>query len=997
MTALTSALAASPVFQGASPEALAMTSTLFAWRSLAPGEVLWAQGDPAESLAVVASGRLEVLAGTRAISKIEAGELVGEASAFIAGETRTLTVRAFDGAELVVLSREGLVELRRAHGDLYDLLLDRALVALATRVEATLVKLAELSHGKLATTATKRESAERRRTAVHAWGPASPVPAMRLLPVLAGASGSALVSIQAAMRQERLEPGELVTHEGEAGRTLYLVADGQIEVLKSVRGEGTLALGTLKAGSLLGTGGLLLGRPRNASCRAATRASVYALEHDAFQALRGEPGRLFREALLCTLRAQTLSTTAHLAKLGGTPSAPPRHDPSLDELLQAASRAVAFQADDEPIHSELASLPDHAEVRPRSEAKRRLLETIRSSIIGSDEALESPYGLLRITYADYTASGRSLGFIEDFIRQEVMPFYANTHTEASGTGRQTTRYREDSRELVRQCVGATHDDAVIFCGSGATGAIAKLIEAMNLRIPPDLDARYAFGDKIPRGERPVVFIGPYEHHSNMLPWLHSIAEVVVIDDDENGQIDQAALERALVEYAARPLRIGSFSAASNVTGIVSDVPSISKLLHRHGALAFWDYAAAGPHARIDVNAVTPGPDGHLAYQDAIFLSPHKFVGGPGSPGVLVAKKRLLANSVPTQPGGGTVSLVTPTTTIYLDAPEHREEGGTPAIIESIRAGLAFQLKRAVGEDTIAEMERGFLERAIEAWRSNGKLRVLADPRAERVSIVSFMVRYRHHYLHNNFVVTLLNDLFGVQARGGCSCAGPYMHRLLGLGSELSDKYVCMVDKGFVSLKPGWSRVNFNYFISHTEFRYIVSAVNLVALYGHLLLPHYEFDRVSGQWNHAKGQPHVPMRLTDLRYGSGRLEYPSRHARLPEEALEAQLTAAIRIFEAARRERRRPPVAPVLERDYEELRWFALPHEVIRDLESIPPGQQSAEVPRDYRVRTYMDALSAAYGGAQPSQDAVAVLATVRRSLRITPDEHAMACAAAGIG
>jgi hypothetical protein len=207
----------------------------------------------------------------------------------------------------------------------------------------------------------------------------------------------------------------------------------------------------------------------------------------------------------------------------------------------------------------------------------------------------------------------------------------------------------------------------------------------------------------------------------------------------------------------------------------------------------------------------------------------------------------------------------------------------------------------------------------------------------------------------------------------------------------------MVQEGFVSLKPGWSRVNFNYFISHAEFRYIVAAVNLVALYGHLLLPHYDFDRVSGQWHHAKGQPHVPMRLTDLRYGSGRLEYPSRHSRLPEDVLESQLASAVRIFEAARRERRRLPAPPPSSPEYEQLRWFALPHEVIRDLESLPPaGATPAELPRDYRVRTYMEALSAAYGSTNVSQDAVAVLGTVRKSLRITPEEHALACAAAGV-
>jgi hypothetical protein len=326
-----------------------------------------------------------------------------------------------------------------------------------------------------------------------------------------------------------------------------------------------------------------------------------------------------------------------------------------------------------------------------------------------------------------------------------------------------------------------------------------------------------------------------------------------------------------------------------------------------------------------MNLRDDGPDGHLAYKDAVFISPHKLIGGPGSPGLLVVKKHVVKNTVPTQPGGGTVALVTPESTLYWESQEHREEGGTPAIIESIRAGLAFQLKRAVGHDTIHEMERGFVRRAIDTWNQNPNLRVLGSANADRLAIVSFMVRHKQRYLHNNYVVTLLNDLFGIQARGGCSCAGPYMHRLLGVGPELSRDYVCMVDKGFLSLKPGWSRVNFNYFISNAEFRYIVNAVNLVAQHGHLLLPEYHFDLTSGQWRHAAGQPHVPMRLGDLRYTSGKLEYPSRHARLPEDALDAQLERALRIFEGALDGTRPRVLAPVppRENDYERLRWFEL--------------------------------------------------------------------------
>ncbi len=520
-------------------------------------------------------------------------------------------------------------------------------------------------------------------------------------------------------------------------------------------------------------------------------------------------------------------------------------------------------------------------------------EELASHVMGEQVLLDTPYGRKPLVYADYTASGRAYAPIEDFIQQRVLPFYANTHSDSSLTGRQTNHLREQARDVIRQALNAGPEHAVIFCGTGATAAINKMVDLLQLRQPQQA--------------RVVVFIGPYEHHSNELPWRESEAEVVVIPLNEEGALDIELLEQQLQAYQGQARLLASFSAASNVTGLKSDTRRIGELVHRYGGHVFWDYAAAAPYLAIDV-----------ADKDAVFISPHKFLGGPGTPGLLVVRRELAKNPVPAMPGGGTVSFVAPDFHHYLEDSEHREEGGTPGIIEAVRAGLVFKLQQQVGTDVIEARESELVQRVLQRWAGHAGIRILGNTALPRLSIVSLQIWHGDEQLHYAYVVALLNDLFGIQARGGCSCAGPYGHSLLGIDAETSRALDAQVSRGNAVLRPGWVRLNFNYFLDEDSFEYLLRALELVAEHGWKLLPNYHYWADSGTWVHKDAVADLPVSLENFDpTGSAPFMLPCSDRPLTDYLSQAEsvLTAASADL-----------CATVIELDEqaESLRWFYVP-------------------------------------------------------------------------
>jgi selenocysteine lyase/cysteine desulfurase len=643
---------------------------------------------------------------------------------------------------------------------------------------------------------------------------------------------------------------------------------------------------------------------------------------------------------------------------------------------------------------------------------------VRAGVVGEGRAVRTPFGPRRMTYLDHAASGRAFAPIETWIFDQCLPLYANTHSETSAVAAQTTAFREEARRVVREACACTDEDAVVFCGNGATGAIHTLFACMGLTRP-------CTGDPArDRDPSTVIFVGSYEHHSVEIAARESRAIVEVVRECAVDGVDLDHLRELCARHAGRRL-IGCFSAASNVTGRLTDVAAVARVMHAAGGVALFDYAAAGPYVQIQMNEPSPDPGavglppdevaqmqrdaglpdhvwrataerGASPCPDAVFISTHKFLGGPGAPGVLVAKRHLFQNRVPSVPGGGTVANVTPRRHTFLADVEHREEGGTPDVVGAIRAGLAFRLKSqamtggydcarptyeggvpygrgpggvvgtfppaelrpggACSRNLVLEREQEHARQLIGELRAEPGVEVLGDPDAPRLGIVSFVVhvpatprtlayaslvdehrgltarefaggltsdetarlavvreaidRQETKCLHHNFVVALLNDLFGIQARGGNACAAPYAHRLLRVSERDEDLIDAAVQRGWHGCKPGWTRLSFGWYDADDTVRFAAACVKFIARHGWRFLSDYAFDPRSGTWRHRAGEP------PRLRLGESEPALV-----LPEEARWAYLAEAEALTAAPRAPATFEPTP------FEALRWFWLPGEV----------------------------------------------------------------------
>jgi selenocysteine lyase/cysteine desulfurase len=447
----------------------------------------------------------------------------------------------------------------------------------------------------------------------------------------------------------------------------------------------------------------------------------------------------------------------------------------------------------------------------------KYFEPFRERIIGYDATFESPYGTKRIIYADWIASGRLYETIEQKLQSQIGPYVANTHSESTLTGTLMTKAYQRSHKLIKEHVNAGPNDVILTAGHGMTAVINKLMRMLSLKRPEGFER-----DKVKPDDRPVVFLTHMEHHSNHTSWFETTAEVVMIEPDKELKVDLNDLRAKLEQYKDRKFKIGSFTACSNVTGVKTPYYQMAKLMHEYGGLVFIDYAANAPYMDMNMH-----PEDPMEKLDAIFFSPHKFLGGPGSSGVLIFDKDMYNAEVPDNPGGGTVDWTNPWGRYsYVDDIEVREDGGTPGFLQSIKAALAMELKGKMGVENIMKREDELLQMALPGLRSIEGIEILANNVDDRLGVISFY----HPEIHFNLFVKLLNDRFGVQTRGGCACAGTYGHYLLEVSYDQSREITEKINHGDLSDKPGWVRWSLHPTVTDEEVRSILHAVKEVTLH-----------------------------------------------------------------------------------------------------------------------------------------------------------------------
>lgn len=472
----------------------------------------------------------------------------------------------------------------------------------------------------------------------------------------------------------------------------------------------------------------------------------------------------------------------------------------------------------------------------------KYFDPYRRQIVGIDQTFPTAHGEPKIIYADWTASGRLYGPIERRISEAMGPFVGNTHTESSVTGTRMTQAYHKAHEIIKRHVNAGAEDVIITQGFGMTSAVCRFQRILGFRMPEHL-ARYM---SLPEQHRPVVFVTHMEHHSNHTSWLETVADVVCVEPDEEGRVDLDSLRALLDRYADRSVKIGAFTACSNVTGVCPPVHELARIMHENGGYCFVDYAASAPYVDIDMHPGDP-----LEKLDAIFFSPHKFLGGPGSSGALIFDSSLYQNQVPDQPGGGTVDWTNPWGgRKYIESIEEREDGGTPGFLQTIKAALCIRLKESMGVRALVAREEELVRSAFEGLRRVPGVRILADHLEDRLSILSFYVQDVHY----NLMVKLLNDRFGVQVRGGCSCAGTYGHYLLHVDPVQSQHITDMISKGDLSEKPGWVRMSLHPTTTDDELAYILDAIEKVVVSRGEWSKDYNYDRHRNEFLPVAGEP-----------------------------------------------------------------------------------------------------------------------------------------------